>query len=209
MGLREQKDAASREFQVPTNQKAQTPPWTPHAVARERLTRGPASPATTSRPEKVNRAMHTRSRRLGFPPLNPSHLLLTPHLPPLSSDRARMAMSRAAAAAAGTPVARRRLMGAVAARSMASWFGHVEPAAKDPILGVTEAFLADPSPDKVNVGVVRICSLPPPPPFHHELSRLIPELCVCVRRRARTGTTAGSPWCWSACARRSGGSPGA
>lgn len=63
---------------------------------------------------------------------------------------------------------------------MASWFGHVEPAAKDPILGVTEAFLADPSPDKVNVGVVRICSLPPPPPFHHELSRLIPELCVCV-----------------------------
>ncbi|EEC80783.1 hypothetical protein OsI_23308 [Oryza sativa Indica Group] len=64
-----------------------------------------------------------------------------------------MAMSRAAAAAAGTPVARRRLMGAVAARSMASWFGHVEPAAKDPILGVTEAFLADPSPDKVNVGV--------------------------------------------------------
>jgi aspartate/tyrosine/aromatic aminotransferase len=39
---------------------------------------------------------------------------------------------------------------------MASLFGHVEPAAKDPILGVTEAFLADPSPDKVNVGVVRL-----------------------------------------------------
>jgi aspartate aminotransferase len=37
-----------------------------------------------------------------------------------------------------------------------SLFGHVEPAAKDPILGVTEAFLADTSPDKVNVGVVRI-----------------------------------------------------
>ncbi|KAH0448253.1 hypothetical protein IEQ34_022053 [Dendrobium chrysotoxum] len=37
--------------------------------------------------------------------------------------------------------------------STASWWGHVEPAAKDPILGVTEAFLADPSPDKVNVGV--------------------------------------------------------
>lgn len=32
----------------------------------------------------------------------------------------------------------------------------MEPAAKDPILGVTEAFLADPSPDKVNVGVVSI-----------------------------------------------------
>jgi len=44
----------------------------------------------------------------------------------------------------------------LAARAMASsLFGHVEPAPKDPILGVTEAFLADPSPDKVNVGVVR------------------------------------------------------
>lgn len=42
------------------------------------------------------------------------------------------------------------------ARQMSSWFGHVEPAAKDPILGVTEAFHADPSPDKVNVGVVSI-----------------------------------------------------
>ncbi|CAN6706375.1 unnamed protein product [Malus baccata var. baccata] len=37
-------------------------------------------------------------------------------------------------------------------RSM-SWWRSVEPAPKDPILGVTEAFLADPSPDKVNVGV--------------------------------------------------------
>ncbi|KAH9791387.1 Aspartate aminotransferase [Citrus sinensis] len=39
------------------------------------------------------------------------------------------------------------------ARWMSSWWRNVEPAAKDPILGVTEAFLADPSPDKVNVGV--------------------------------------------------------
>nr|VDD07385.1 unnamed protein product [Brassica oleracea] len=38
-------------------------------------------------------------------------------------------------------------------RSMSSWWKNVEPAPKDPILGVTEAFLADPSPDKVNVGV--------------------------------------------------------
>ncbi|KAG0454760.1 hypothetical protein HPP92_024052 [Vanilla planifolia] len=37
--------------------------------------------------------------------------------------------------------------------STSSWWDHVEPAAKDPILGVTEAFLADPSPEKVNVGV--------------------------------------------------------
>lgn len=35
-----------------------------------------------------------------------------------------------------------------------TWWGHVKPAPKDPILGVTEAFLADQSPDKVNVGVV-------------------------------------------------------
>ncbi|KAL5707501.1 aspartate transaminase [Ranunculus cassubicifolius] len=38
-------------------------------------------------------------------------------------------------------------------RSFSSWWSHVEPAPKDPILGVTEAFLADPSPHKVNVGV--------------------------------------------------------
>ncbi|KAI7726579.1 hypothetical protein M8C21_010996 [Ambrosia artemisiifolia] len=38
-------------------------------------------------------------------------------------------------------------------RSISSWWKNVEPAPKDPILGVTEAFLADPSPDKVNVGV--------------------------------------------------------
>lgn len=43
---------------------------------------------------------------------------------------------------------------AVGARSMSSWWSNVEPAPKDPILGVTEAYLADPSPDKVNVGVV-------------------------------------------------------
>ncbi|KAK6785201.1 hypothetical protein RDI58_018656 [Solanum bulbocastanum] len=41
----------------------------------------------------------------------------------------------------------------VGARSLSSWWRNVEPAPKDPILGVTEAFLADPSPDKVNVGV--------------------------------------------------------
>ncbi|KAG7011992.1 Aspartate aminotransferase, mitochondrial [Cucurbita argyrosperma subsp. argyrosperma] len=41
----------------------------------------------------------------------------------------------------------------VGVRSMSSWWKSVEPAPKDPILGVTEAFLADPSPSKVNVGV--------------------------------------------------------
>ncbi|KAL2496966.1 Aspartate aminotransferase [Forsythia ovata] len=47
-----------------------------------------------------------------------------------------------------------RILKSGAVRSMStSWWKHVEPAPKDPILGVTEAFLADPSPDKVNVGV--------------------------------------------------------
>jgi aspartate aminotransferase len=68
-----------------------------------------------------------------------------------------MAMHRAASAI------RRRgplpLLAGAPARAMASLFGHVEPAPKDPILGVTEAFLADPSPDKVNVGVVRVSPL--------------------------------------------------
>lgn len=40
-------------------------------------------------------------------------------------------------------------------RSM-SWWRSVQPAPKDPILGVTEAFLADPTPHKVNVGVVSL-----------------------------------------------------
>jgi aromatic-amino-acid transaminase len=34
-----------------------------------------------------------------------------------------------------------------------SYFSHIETALPDPILGVTEAFRADPSPDKVNLGV--------------------------------------------------------
>lgn len=48
----------------------------------------------------------------------------------------------------------RRMSPSGRSSSTLSWWGHVEPAAKDPILGVTEAFLADPSPDKVDVGVV-------------------------------------------------------
>ncbi|KAK6117825.1 hypothetical protein DH2020_048452 [Rehmannia glutinosa] len=50
------------------------------------------------------------------------------------------------------------VLGATRSMSTALW-RHVEPAPKDPILGVTEAFLADPSPSKVNVGVVSISSL--------------------------------------------------
>lgn len=57
-------------------------------------------------------------------------------------------------------VLRRRGSLVAGARSMSSWWQSVDPAPKDPILGVTEAYLADPSPDKVNVGVVRLtCSI--------------------------------------------------
>ena len=54
-----------------------------------------------------------------------------------------------AAAARNGGSSGRRLM------STASWWKHVQPAPRDPILGVTEAFLADTHPDKMNVGVVR------------------------------------------------------
>ena len=35
-----------------------------------------------------------------------------------------------------------------------SWFSHVEMAPRDPILGVTEAYNADPKKNKINLGVV-------------------------------------------------------
>ncbi|KAK9085707.1 hypothetical protein Sjap_026118 [Stephania japonica] len=53
----------------------------------------------------------------------------------------------------GTQVFQRWSSGLGAQRSMCSWFQGIEAAPKDPILGVTEAFLADESPHKVNVGV--------------------------------------------------------
>lgn len=46
-----------------------------------------------------------------------------------------------------------QLRGFQASSMAATWWGHVEPAPKDPILGVTEAFLADNHPQKMNVGV--------------------------------------------------------
>ena len=41
------------------------------------------------------------------------------------------------------------------------WFGNVQQAPKDPILGVTEAYLADENPEKINLGVVRLCAPQP------------------------------------------------
>ncbi|XP_009803289.1 aspartate aminotransferase, mitochondrial [Nicotiana tabacum] len=54
------------------------------------------------------------------------------------------------AAISGRPL---KFSSSVGARSLSSLWRNVEPAPKDPILGVTEAFLADPTPHKVNVGV--------------------------------------------------------
>ena len=41
--------------------------------------------------------------------------------------------------------------------SAAQFFGNVEMAPKDPILGISERFLADTNPAKINVGVVGAC----------------------------------------------------
>jgi len=58
---------------------------------------------------------------------------------------------------------RSSVAGARLMSSSSSWFRSIEPAPKDPILGVTEAFLADQSPNKVNVGVVSFSLLSPFP----------------------------------------------
>ncbi|AES89801.1 aspartate aminotransferase [Medicago truncatula] len=61
------------------------------------------------------------------------------------------------------------------ARFMSSWFRNIEPAPKDPILGVAEAFLADQSPYKVNVGVK--CA------YHNDKGK--PVVLECVREAER------------------------
>lgn len=79
-------------------------------------------------------------------------------LPFFSSAALHLQMAHLIRAGSSGRLAKSGVLGA--ARSMSTaWWRHVEPAAKDPILGVTEAFLADPSPDKVNVGVVSIPAL--------------------------------------------------
>lgn len=67
-------------------------------------------------------------------------------------------------------------------RCMSTWWKNVEPAPKDPILGVTEAFLADPSPDKVNVGVVSL-SLSPSLPIIDLTDIACPLIYKNLRRR--------------------------
>lgn len=55
--------------------------------------------------------------------------------------------------------ARRRFMSASATAAI-SWWDHVGHAPKDPIMSVTEAFLSDTSPNKINLGVVcQFCSV--------------------------------------------------
>ncbi|KAK6943244.1 Aminotransferase, class I/classII [Dillenia turbinata] len=47
----------------------------------------------------------------------------------------------------------RRRVSSLSSGNGTGWWDHVGPAPKDPILGVTEAFLADPNPEKINLGV--------------------------------------------------------
>ncbi|MCO5577476.1 hypothetical protein L7F22_031309 [Adiantum nelumboides] len=60
-----------------------------------------------------------------------------------SSARRVASMEQAAGGHGATPSSCRRF----------SWWSSVQPAPRDPILGVTSAYLADTHPDKVNVGV--------------------------------------------------------
>jgi aromatic-amino-acid transaminase len=64
----------------------------------------------------------------------------------------------------------------------ASLFGAVDMAPRDPILGVTEAFVADPNPAKVNLGVGVYC----------DDAGKVP-LLECVRRAERTATEQAAP----------------
>jgi hypothetical protein len=99
---------------------------------------------------------------------------------------------------------------AAAAAAASSWFGSVRLAENDPILGITERFLADQHPHKLNVGVVsapaaRQPASRPAGASSRGASSIRP--CRGVPRdraphRARTATTTASRWCWSACARR-------
>ncbi|TXG58937.1 hypothetical protein EZV62_016766 [Acer yangbiense] len=48
---------------------------------------------------------------------------------------------------------RRCSSSSTSARKLGLWWDRVGPATKDPITGVTESFLADSSPNKINLGV--------------------------------------------------------
>ncbi len=59
------------------------------------------------------------------------------------------------AAAAGKLHHARGILAVTEAAQNNCWFGHVETPPADPILGVTQAYKADPNPNKINLGVVR------------------------------------------------------
>ncbi|KAH7514730.1 hypothetical protein FEM48_Zijuj11G0121500 [Ziziphus jujuba var. spinosa] len=48
---------------------------------------------------------------------------------------------------------RRRCISSSTTTSVLGWWDRIKPAPRDPITGVTEAFLADPHPNKINLGV--------------------------------------------------------
>ena len=82
-------------------------------------------------------------RKIGLPKDQPS-----------VRESAAAVMSLALGVARGAWGAARRGAAACAGAQgrAASWWSHVEEAAKDPILGVTEKFLADENPAKMNLG---------------------------------------------------------
>ncbi|KIY94496.1 aspartate aminotransferase [Monoraphidium neglectum] len=63
------------------------------------------------------------------------------------------ALLAAAGGALGGAGAARAFSCSAAAAGKKVWFSHVEMAPRDPILGVTEKFLADKAPNKINLGV--------------------------------------------------------
>lgn len=89
-----------------------------------------------------------------------------------------------------------------------TWFGNVEQAPKDPILGITEAFLADDNPKKMNLGVVWLtiyacCCMQVtiharPCGCNQSCVELFEMLC-----RAHTVMTMASLWCWMLCEKQS------
>lgn len=56
--------------------------------------------------------------------------------------------------AKGTLHNARGILAVTEAASNNDWFGFLQAPPADPILGVTQAFKADPSPHKINLGVV-------------------------------------------------------
>lgn len=105
---------------------------------------------------------------------------------------------------AGTRSWRRRCISSVRC------FDHVNPASKDPITSVTEAFLADSNPNKINLGVV-FCF------FLNNIFQMWESVLLVTESRSillfgfreLTGTMKENRSCFNVCTRRRRGLQGA